>query len=362
MRYIEEHYFPESSLFFDLEKPRNLELLNGDPDIFITYLRSYHNWQENKDIVLFIDEIQYLDNPTSFLKYIHDTYTHIKCIVSWSSTLEIRWKLWDSLVGRIIKFDIFPLSFPEFLLFIGKPNLVAFLGQENSIELIHDELRFFYDGYIRFGWYPKVVLINDIIIKKKYLEQIYSTYIEKDIKDIWKIKELTKFNHLIRILASQVGSLINFSEIANTVNIAVATLNEWIFLLENTFVIRVVRPYSTNLRGELTKMPKIFFIDNGIRNSIIDDFELSGPLLENGFFNQINHARQIQDIRFYRTQDKKEIDFILDTLPYELKLVYNGKNLSALDYFSLKYQKSGTVVTLAKKLNIRYRILYPWEV
>jgi uncharacterized protein len=159
-----------------------------------------------------------------------------------------------------------------------------------------------------------------------------------------------------------VGSLINFSEIANTVNIAVATLNEWIFLLENTFVIRVVRPYSTNLRGELTKMPKIFFIDNGIRNSIIDDFELSGPLLENGFFNQINHARQIQDIRFYRTQDKKEIDFILDTLPYELKLAYNGKNLSALDYFSLKYQKSGTVVTLAKKLNTRYRILYPWEV
>jgi predicted AAA+ superfamily ATPase len=82
MRYIEKEYFKENSFFFDLEKPSNLDLLNKDPDIFITYLKSYYNWSEDKKVVIFIDEIQYLDNPTSFLKYIYDNYENIKFIVS----------------------------------------------------------------------------------------------------------------------------------------------------------------------------------------------------------------------------------------------------------------------------------------
>jgi len=90
MKYIRENYYKESSFFFDLEKQSNLELLNKDPDIFINYLKSYHQWEQNNKITIFIDEIQYLNNPTSFLKYIYDNYENIKFIVSGSSTLEIR--------------------------------------------------------------------------------------------------------------------------------------------------------------------------------------------------------------------------------------------------------------------------------
>ena len=90
MKMIQSDYIKVKSYFFDLENPDYLNLLNQNPDIFVQYLKSYNNWNENEKIVIFIDEIQYLENPTNFLKYIYDKYTNIKLIVSGSSTLEIR--------------------------------------------------------------------------------------------------------------------------------------------------------------------------------------------------------------------------------------------------------------------------------
>lgn len=82
MKYLQQNYFPEHSYFFDLEKREYLDLLNKNPDIFILYLKSYYAWDENQKITIFIDEIQYLENPTGFLKYIYDSYPNIKCIIS----------------------------------------------------------------------------------------------------------------------------------------------------------------------------------------------------------------------------------------------------------------------------------------
>lgn len=362
MKYIQKHYFKENSLFFNLENPEYFNLLNKNPDYFIKYLKSYHSWDESKKITVFIDEIQYLDNPTNFLKYIYDDFNNIKLIVSWSSTMEIRWKLKDSLVWRMIKFDIFPLSFEEFLEFRWEKKLINFIWTNNDFDIVNNEIRFFFEEYTIFWWYPKIVLTNNIKIKKEYLKQIYNTYIEKDIKDIWKIRELEKFNKLIKLLANQAWNLVNLSEISNTVWITIKTLNEWIFLLENTFVIKLITPFSTNLRWELTKMPKLFFIDNGIRNFCDDNFDITWNSFENIFFNYINNAYKFEKINFYRTQDRKEIDFILDKIPYELKLNYNWKNLTALNSFKEKYDKKWNIITLNKKQNDKYNILYPWEI
>ena len=363
MRYIEKNYFKDKSVFIDLENIKFLELLNKNPDIFIEYLKSYHSWVEKNNITVFIDEIQYLDNPTSFLKYIYDNYQNIKFIVSWSSTLEIRWKLKDSLVWRIIKFDIFPLSFEEFLIFKQKNNLSKLIDKKNDLEIINNKLKFFYEEFIEFWWYPKVVLSNNVEIKREYLKQIYSTYIEKDIKDIWKIKEVEKFNKLIKILANQSANLLNISELANTVWITIKTVNQWILLLENTFVIKLITPFSNNKRGELIKMPKIFFIDNWIRNFIDNNYEIIWNNFENSVFNNINNSYKTENINFYRTQDKKEIDFILDWIPYEVKLNYNYKKLTSLEDFEKKYSQKWKIITLNKKNNKSfYEIFYPWEI
>ena len=362
MKYIKENYFNDNSLFIDLENESNLELLNRWWDIFIEYLKSYYSWEESKKITIFIDEIQYLNNPTSFLKYIYDNYKNIKFIISWSSTLDIRWKLKDSLVWRMIKFDIFPLSFKEFLRFKHKDNLAKLVWKKIDLKIINDEMKFFYEEYITFWAYPKIVLSNNMEVKKEYLKQIYTTYIQKDIKDIWKINEIEKFNKLLKILANQSWNLINTSELSNIVWVTIKTINNWLFLLENTFITKIITPFNTNIRWELTKMPKIFFIDNGIRNYIDQNFNITWNSFETSIFNYINNAYITDKIEFYRTQDKKEIDFIVNKEPFEVKLNYNWKNITALDYFYKKYAKKWNIITLNKKENERYNIYYPWEI
>lgn len=362
MKIIQQQYVSERSFFFDLENPEYLELLDKNPDLFADFLKSYYAWDGNERVVVFIDEVQYLSNPTNFLKYIHDHYPAIKLIVSGSSTLEIRGKLKDSLVGRIIKFEIYPLSFEEFLIFKEKENLSKLIGKNIEISLINNELRFYFEEFMTYGSYPKIVLTKDREMKKSYLRQIYDSYIQKDIKDIGKIREVDKFNRLLRILANQTGSLLNVSELSRTVGVAINTINEWLFLLESTFVIKQITPFYGNLRSELSKMPKLYFIDPGLRNFIDNSFEVSGKGLENAFFSYVNHRNETEKINFYRTQDKKEIDFILDGVPYELKLHYNGNKLTALEYFAEHYRQKGNVVSLGKHIDSYYQQLYPWEV
>jgi predicted AAA+ superfamily ATPase len=362
MKIIRDKYIHEASYFFDLENPEYLDLLNKSPELFVTFIKSYHSWVENHRIIVFIDEIQYLNNPTNFLKYIYDNYPTIKLIVSGSSTLEIRGKLKESLVGRLIKFEILPLSFEEFLIFKGKENLSKMISKPVDFEIVNNELRFYYEEFISFGSYPKIVLTNDINLKKTYLKQIYETYIQKDIRDIGKIRETEKFNKLIRILGAQAGNLVNITELSRTIGATVNTINEWIFLLENTFVIKLITPFSGNIRGELTKMPKVFFIDTGLKNCIENNFEITGNSFENSFFTYINNAYKAEKMNYYRTQDNKEIDFILDGIPYELKLAYSGKNLTSLAYFHTHYGQQGNVITLHKKRNEHYNICFAWEV
>ena len=361
MRLIQQKHITEQSLFFDLENPDYLDLLDKSPELFVAYLKSYHAWIENRRIVVFIDEIQYLTNPTNFLKYIYDNYPNIKLIVSGSSTLEIRGKLKDSLVGRLMKFEIYPLAFEEFLSFKGKDNLAQMTGKPIGFEMVNNELRFYYEEFTTYGSYPKVVLANEVELKKAYLKQIHESYIQKDIKDIGKIREVDKFNRMVRILASQAGNLLNISELSRTAGVTINTINEWLFLLENTFVVKLIRPFSGNIRSELSKMPKLYFIDTGLKNSIENSFEITGNGFENSFFSYVNHGYKTEKLSFYRTQDKKEIDFIVDGTPYELKTAYKGGKLTALDYFKENYDQQGNVVTLHKQPNDNYNIMYPWE-
>ena len=124
---------------------------------------------------------------------------------------------------------------------------------------------------------------------------------------------------------------------ADAIGINRETLKEWLFLLSNTFILDTITPYSKNVRSELVKMPKLFFHDNGIRNYLLDCYILDGAGLETAFWGDLLHSARFQKIQFYRTQDKKEIDFILDSVPYEVKMAYNGKRLNALDFFHEKY-------------------------
>lgn len=321
-------------------------------------------FNERHKLFVFIDEIQYLASPSPFLKLLADHYPQVKLIVSGSSSFNIKQKFSDSLVGRTVNFEIFPLCFEEFLMFKGE----HFDPKHIYTAKKRDELLSLYEDYILSGGYPKIVLTSQKIMKEKYLQQIIDTYVKKDIRDLAEIKDINKFNRLLEILASQSGQLLNVVELANTLGIMKPTVERYLFLLEQTYIIRLVRPYSANLRSELSKTPKIFFYDSGLMQMLwLKELpkEILGAVFETSIFSELVKKYGSEKIYHWRTQDKKEIDFILkdgrSLLPIEAKLNFNQFQPTAFNYFKNKHQvKDGKVVGLKGEIKEDF-FVYPWQ-
>src|SRR3989344_4467695 len=234
LRYLIENYINKNVFYFDLELPNLLELCNHGAEEVFRYLMQ-RGADEKQKIFLVIDEVQYIEDPTKFLKIMHDHYPNIKLLVSGSSTFEIKKKFKQSLAGRTVDFELYPLSFEEFLIFKEKNYK---LNKDNT-KALNDELLGLAGDYIKFGGYPKIVLENSEEKKQVYLGQIINTYVRKDIRDIGNIRNISSFNKLIELLASQSGQLLNILEISNTLKINRETLLEYLDLLENTFIIKI---------------------------------------------------------------------------------------------------------------------------
>jgi len=360
----------ESTHYIDLEDSRYVRILDTGVEEFIKYLseEGFDTAQcakSKKKIFVFIDEIQYLTHPSSFLKLIVDHHPEIKLIVSGSSTFQIKKKFSDSLSGRTVNFEIYNLSFREFLLFKEYP----FSPAKAYTEKKNDELKSLYEEYALYGGYPKIALTSDIKKKEKYIQQIIDTYIKKDIRDLADIKDINKFNKLVEILASQSAQLLNVLELANTCNIAKQTVEHYLFLLEQTYIIHQVRPFSRNLRTELSKTPKIFFYDTGLMQMLwLRELpkEILGQVFETSVFAELVKKYGVQNITYWRTTDKKEIDFILKKgkghLPLEVKLNFAQFKPSAVDRFREKYNiRNYNLVGLHGKVKDRQHI-YPWQI
>jgi len=170
------------------------------------------------------------------------------------------------------------------------------------------------------------VLTPEVDRKERYLQQIIDTYIRKDIRDPAEIKDVNRFNRLLEVLASQSGNLLNISELSNTCGLARQTIDHYLFLLEQTYILRLVRPFSRNLRSEITKTPKVFFYDTGLMQMLWLkrlQSEIIGPVFETSLFAELVKQMRVDDVTFWRTADKKEIDFVLrrpeGPLPIEVK-------------------------------------------
>jgi len=350
MRLIEERGSAQRDIFyFDLEDFRLLDLCNASVEDVVSYLKAKGADFGNK-IYLFIDEVQYLDNPSSFLKLFHDRHKEkIKLVVSGSSSFLIKKKFKDSLVGRIQDFELFTLDFEEFLEF---KNLTYDLTIPAPPEVLKDELKRCYIEFIIYGGYPAIVLEDNVEKKEMKLKQIINTYIKKDIRDMADIRNIDKFNDLVKLLASQTGNLLNVFEISNTLGMAKVTVEEYIFLLENTYILKRIKPFHRNIRSELTKMPKIFFEDTGLANILTNKTfvqKLNGNLFENSIYCQLRKNLPGEDIYFWRTAKRQEVDFLLDYVDkfkkrkltaMEVKNTFFNKHTKNLKVFKKGYDKA----------------------
>ncbi len=364
----------DRTIYIDLEDGRFKNLLDQGVDEFTRYLEEQGFSREDieaegKRLFVFIDEIQYLENPSSFLKLLADHHRYLKVIVSGSSSFEMKSKFKDSLVGRTMSFEIYPLSFLEFLTFKGE----EFHTLTRYTDPTLSKLRSLFTEFLLYGGYPKIVLTKELGMKEQYLQQIIDTYIRKDIRDLAAIKNVDKFNRLLEILASQSGNLVNLTELSNTCSIARDTVENYLFLLEQTYIIRLVRPFSRNLRTELTKTPKVFFFDTGLMQMLSMkklQREVIGHVFETGIFSELVKQYGAKNLNYWRTQDKKEIDFILRTpdvlIPVEAKLHFPKDIPSVLRDFNEIYPPK-TVEDIGYRLvalegrATENGMIYPWQ-
>jgi predicted AAA+ superfamily ATPase len=350
---LAERVHPMNLFYFDLENFDHLALLEKGPESLIQFFH-LEGADFTERIYLFIDEIQYLSHPTNFLKLMVDHYpptgpanksrsARIKIVCTGSSSLDIRRKFKDSLVGRKIVFEIFSLSFDEFLRFKNETNLLNVLETYRLSALLDKEkltsappkiyiepLRNHLDEYCCYGGYPAVVLQPAIEKKVALLAEIHSAYVRKDLSSLFTIENIHAFNQLIQLLALGIGNLLNLNTLTADLAISRPTLLNYLTILENTFIIKRLPPFFRRKKREVIKMPKVFFHDLGLRNLVVKQFgELStrpdrGALVENfSFIHLYRNLPSLNELNFWRTKHGTEVDFILQTqnrlIPVEVK-------------------------------------------
>ena len=318
--------------YFNLEDIKHLDICQNI-DTLKTYLKSEGMDIEKQHIFITIDEFQYIKNATKLLKTIYDLYPLTKAVVSGSSSLEIQKHLKESLAGRKRIYTLYSLSFEEYIRFRSE----RLYSDYENIKLNKNKMSFteannkgYFKEYLTYGGYPKIALVKGRINKIEELQDIYNSYIQKDVKSLIKGEHISAFNNLVKILASQIGNLVNTYELSNTLSIDRRQTSKYLDILEETFVIKLLKPFHSNKRAEISKMPKLYFLDSGITNfsignfSDIDQRQNLGSYVENFIFNEITRYKPLfYNVYFWRTKVGTEIDFILEgnneLIPIEVK-------------------------------------------
>ena len=354
----------EKVFYYDLEYPELLVDLNKGVEVFISDLVG-RGYLKKEEIYVLIDEIQYLDNPSSFLKIVADHYKNIHLVVSGSSTFDIKSKFKDSLAGRTTSFEIFPLSFDEFLEFKGIEYRASLVSGSSGIS----NLKANYTEFIKYGGYPKVVLEGTEEKKRGYLLQLIDTYIRKDVRDLAKVEDINKFNNMLKVLASQSGQLLDLTSLSRETTISLPTLSKYLSILEETFVIKRVSPYSRSPSVEISKNPKIFFFDSGLQSVIwLNSFQgsLLGSIFETNIFGELVKKFGRSVIHFWRTKTHQEIDFVVEKengslVPIEAKTNFQQFSPKTIKLFCKKYKVNDWKMVGLDGNKIEMNGFYPWE-
>ena len=274
-----------------------------------------------KGTMVFIDEAQRIENTGLSLKIIHDSCKDIQLIVTGSSSFELTDRLKESMTGRKWTYKLYPVSFQEIFQHYGIVQVLSNLEQR-----------------LIYGSYPEV--LNHPGNEKEILMELISDYLYKDIFALKEIRKPDAIENLLKALALQVGNQVSFRELSQLVQIDKQTIERYILMLEEAFIIFRLGSFSRNLRNELKYSKKIYFVDLGVRNALLNKFsplnlrEDTGALWENYLIaerrKKIEYNRLFYNTYFWRTTRQQEIDYIeehdgqLDT--YEFKWNKNAKS------------------------------------
>lgn len=273
------------------QENRKTLYLNLDFDSDFHYLDSQEKFLQKlrlefgeSDGVVFLDEIQRRENAGLFLKGLYDRELPYKFVVSGSGSMELKEKIHESLTGRKRVFELSTITFREFVNFKTEyryeDNLAAFFDIES------DQTMNLLNEYLSFGGYPRIVCEPQHQEKLNLINEIYSSYIRKDIAWLLKLDRPELFTKLVQLLALGTGTILNYSTLATDLGVSVPTLKKYLWYAENTFVIKQLMPFFGNKRKEIRKSPVLYFCDPGLRNFGVNQFGIytsvhSGHLFQN---------------------------------------------------------------------------------
>lgn len=299
---------------------------------------------------LIIDEIHLLSDPGRAAKIIYDQMPNINLIITGSSSLQIKNRATESLAGRKLDYHLYPLTFSEYLFQKGiEDNLnyqiITNVLEKGLQERVHSfDLKGTLENVLVYGLYPHLV---DQPNNQEYLKNFVDSVIFKDLVELQAIENRSGALNLLRLLAYQIGSLVNISELSNRLGMNIATVRRYLNIFEQSFIIFPLRPYSKIGRDEIGKMNKYYFYDLGLRNALIENFnpiqsrQDFGAIFENFMISEllkINiYGKFGYKINFWRTKQGSEIDLVLtkdeEILGVEIKVGKGRVNQAFLNRY-----------------------------
>ena len=303
----------------------------GDP-------HALYDLVKEKKIVVF-DEAQTIQDIGTILKVFHDTFPGIQIIATGSSSFDLANKIHEPMTGRVFEFTLLPLSLEEI-------KLQKNVTKGDLLDLL------------LFGTYPAVVGAETRQEKEILLKNIATNYLYKDVFVFEAIRNPRVFENLVKLLAHQIGQLVSINELALNLGVSRSVVQKYIRLLEQAFIIKVVYSFSQNSRNELKKSFKVFFLDTGVRNALVDikkpmeERQDKGAIFENFFINEKIKQGTLEtfpnEILFWRTRTGYEIDVIeksgTDIFAYECK--WKNKDVLFTEFKKIYPAAQTQVVTI----------------
>ncbi|NJL26470.1 MAG: ATP-binding protein [Thermoanaerobaculia bacterium] len=297
-RYLAQHDQP--ALYVDCEQTLAQAWCRSAP-LFLADLESLMR----QPVTLFFDEVQHLEQAGLFIKGLVDRKVGVPILVTGSSSYHLGARTRESLAGRATRTRLLPFSFSE---------VCQDLAEQPEIIRSHLLVERF-SRHVRYGGYPEIWLSEN---PEPLLTELVEAMILRDASDLFRIGRPDAFRRLLQLLAGQIGQLVNLAEWAGILGIARDTVASYLEILESGHVVATLPPFAGGKRAELTRQPKVYLIDNGIRHRLIHDFRPleertdRGPALESWVFTELWKALpEGATLHFWRSASGAEVDFVI---------------------------------------------------
>jgi hypothetical protein len=309
-----------NKIFMDLERlDQRAVFQESNYELVLNYFRNL-GMDPDQPMTVALDEIQYAPNLRSVVKYLYDHYG-IKFLLTGSSSYYLKHFFSESMAGRKVVYEMFPLGFGEFLDFRGIPYRRRTSLEEMRFDPYEFErLKSHYDEFITFGGLPNVVLEPKPDVKLEILNDIFSSYINIDVQAMADFRKIGELQQLLKTLAIRIGNKLEYTKLSQIIGISRPTLNEYLEFLEKTYIIYQLPAYAGPDKS-VALGKKLYFRDNGIASILAHPGE--GALFENAVFNQL---REYGELAYLSKGNEYEIDFILAPLnaqPTALEVKYH---------------------------------------